>query len=81
MNGLPVGVGGNNDYIALIEKQTGLKVGENLNYGYCPLRPRAAAGPIACLAKVKDSASLEDLGMRASYGDIIATGSTTPPRS
>ncbi|MGD0637150.1 MAG: hypothetical protein ABSA72_03820 [Nitrososphaerales archaeon] len=73
VNGLPVGVGGNNDYIALIEKQTGLKVGENLNYGYCPLRPRAAAGTVACLAKVKDSASLEDLGMRTSYGDIIAT--------
>lgn len=72
VNDLPTGVGGNNDYIALIEKQTGLKVGESLNYGYCPLRPGAEAATVACFAKMKDAGSLEGLGMQASYGDITA---------
>ena len=72
VNTLPVGVGGNNDNIALIEKQTGLKVGENLNYGYCPLRPGVEVGAVACFANMKEAGSLEDLGMRSSYGNITA---------
>jgi hypothetical protein len=73
VNGLPVGVGGNNDNIALIEKQTGLKIGENLNYGYCPLRPGGGAGVVACVANMKELGSLDDLGIRSSYGNITAT--------
>ncbi|MDA4112870.1 MAG: hypothetical protein OK474_02375 [Thaumarchaeota archaeon] len=73
VNGLPVGVGGNNDNIALIEKQTGLKIGENLNYGYCPLRPGGEPGVVACVANMKESGSLDDLGIRSSYGTINAT--------
>jgi len=73
VNGLPTGVGGNNDYIALIEKQTGLKVGDTLSYGYCPLRPGVEAGTVACFARTKDAGGLDGLGMLTSFGDIIAT--------
>ena len=73
VNALPVGVGGNSDNVALIEKQTGLKIGENLNYGYCPLRPGGEVGVVACVANMKEAGSLDDLGMRSSYGNITAT--------
>ena len=33
VNVLPTGVGGNADNVATLEKQTGMKVGERLNYG------------------------------------------------
>jgi hypothetical protein len=72
VNALPVGVGGNSDNIALIEKQTGLKIGESLNYGYCPLRPGGEAGSVACFANMKEAGSLDDLGIRSSYGNITA---------
>jgi hypothetical protein len=39
VNLLPTGVGGNADNIALLEKQTGIKVGERLNYAYSPRGP------------------------------------------
>jgi hypothetical protein len=44
VNLLPTGVGGNADNIALLEKQTGIKVGERLNYAYSP---RGPVGPLA----------------------------------
>jgi hypothetical protein len=81
VNMLPTGVGGNADNIALLEKQTGLKAGERLNYGYCPTGPPAASGaepagpanPVALLgskAASKEFASLEDLGFKTAYGGI-----------
>jgi hypothetical protein len=73
VNALPVGVGGNGDVISMIEKQTGLKVGESLNYAYSPLRPGASASVVSCLAKTKDSAVLEDLGMKTAYGSLMTT--------
>ena len=68
INTLPVGIGGNNDNIALIEKQTGMKVGESLNYGYCPLRPGGEPGPVASFAKMNDYVSPEEMGMKSSHG-------------
>jgi len=83
VNMLPTGVGGNADNIALLEKQTGLKAGERLNYGYCPTGPLPAPGtdpvgamnPVAILgskAASKDFASLEDLGFKTVYGGIAS---------
>src|ERR1019366_10827002 len=43
VNFLPTGVGGNADNVALLEKQTGMKVGERLNYAYCPTSPHSAS--------------------------------------
>ncbi len=81
VNMLPTGVGGNADNVALLEKQTGLKAGERLNYGYCPTGPPAAPGaepagpanPVALLgskAASKEFASLEDLGFKTAYGGV-----------
>jgi UDP-N-acetyl-D-mannosaminuronate dehydrogenase len=76
INLLPTGVGGNADNVALLEKQTGLKVGERLNYGYCPMGPLEARGvetAVAVLvpnAAAKAFASLEDLGLRTTYADV-----------
>jgi hypothetical protein len=80
VNLLPTGVGGNADNVALLEKQTGMKVGERLNYAYCPTGPPAPGGddaglvnPVAVFgsrASSKDFASLEDLGLKATYGNI-----------
>ena len=73
VNALPVGVGGNNDNVALIEKQTGLKLGDGLSYGYLPLRPGCELATVSCFAQAKEQAGLDDLGLKASYGNIIGT--------
>jgi hypothetical protein len=79
VNLLPTGVGGNADNVALLEKQTGMKVGERLNYAYCPTGPQAGADgstsayTVAVLgskATSKEFASLEDLGFKAAYEGV-----------
>jgi UDP-N-acetyl-D-mannosaminuronate dehydrogenase len=81
VNFLPTGIGGNADNAALLEKQTGMKVGERLNYGYCPLGPisgaeadfDASASSIAMVgskAASKDFASMEELGFKTTYEGI-----------
>ncbi len=39
VNNLPTGPGGNSENIMMVEKQTGLRVGQNLGYSYMPLKP------------------------------------------
>ena len=73
VNTLPVGVGGNGDNIAMIEKQTGLTVGDTLNYGYCPLRSGGRASSVACFAKPNEPNSLDELGLKSSFGNITVT--------
>lgn len=72
VNCLPVGAGGNNDNIALIEKQTGLKVGESLSYGYSPLRQGGGPVVVAFSEKAKEQVGFDDLGLRATYGSVTA---------
>ena len=73
INVLPVGIGGNNDNIALIEKQTGLKVGETLNYGYCPFRPGGSPGSVASFAKMEDYLNPEEIGLQQSQEGITSS--------
>jgi hypothetical protein len=73
INTLPVGIGGNDDIIALLEKQTGLKVGENLNYGYCPLKPDGELTAVALFARMRDYASLEEIGLKSSQESITSS--------
>jgi len=73
INTLPVGIGGNNDNIALIEKQTGMKVGDNLNYGYCPLSQGGEPTAVAFFAKMKDYVSPEELGLKSSQESITSS--------
>jgi hypothetical protein len=73
VNTLPMGIGGNSDNVAVIEKQTGMKVGETINYAYCPMRPRGELGVIALSAKMRDALNPEEIGMKSSYGGITAS--------
>ncbi|MBI3116739.1 MAG: hypothetical protein HYZ12_05305, partial [Thaumarchaeota archaeon] len=61
---LPTGIGGNADNISLLEKQTGLIVGDSLNYAYCPLLPRS--GDPKFLSLVSNSAHnmLDEIGLK-----------------
>jgi hypothetical protein len=83
VNFLPTGVGGNADNAALLEKQTGMKMGERLNYGYCPTgplpgpgtEPASSAAPVALLgskAASKEFESLEELGFKTTYEAIAS---------
>jgi hypothetical protein len=76
VNLLPTGVGGNADNVAMLEKQTGMKVGERINYAYFPMGPLQGQGSdpavavLSSKAASKEFASLEDLGLRVTYGDV-----------
>lgn len=79
VNLLPTGVGGNADNVALLEKQTGMKVGERLNYAYSPVGPQpdgaawsATVAVVGSKAASKDFVQLEDLGFKANYEGIPA---------
>jgi hypothetical protein len=76
VNLLPTGVGGNADNVAMLEKQTGMKMGERINYAYLPTGPLqwpgsdSAVSVLGSKAASKEFASLEDLGFKVSYGGI-----------
>lgn len=80
LNLLPTGVGGNTDNVSLLEKQTGMKVGERVNYGYFPAGPAAAPGQttggqsavaiVGPKSSSKEFASLEDLGFKTAYESV-----------
>ena len=80
LNLLPTGLGGNTDNVALLEKQTGMKVGERLNYAYSPSGPLTGLGgdsrtlnPVAVVsskAASKEFASLDELGFQVAYGGV-----------
>ena len=83
LNLLPTGVGGNADNVALLEKHTGMKVGERINYAYSPAAPQPGPGaeatgvapPVAVLgpkSASKDFASLEDLGFKTVYEGVAS---------
>jgi UDP-N-acetyl-D-mannosaminuronate dehydrogenase len=76
VNLLPTGVGGNVDNVAMLEKQTGMKAGERINYAYLPMGPLqwpgsdTAVAVLGSKAALKEFAPLEDLGLRVTYGGI-----------
>lgn len=72
VNVLPVGVGGNSDNISLIEKQTGMKVGETINYGYCPLRPGDDPSPVASYAKIGDQITPDEVGLKSTDVSMVS---------
>jgi hypothetical protein len=62
VNSLPTGPGGNSENIMLLEKQTGLRITDTLNYAYVPLRPRDSKPVVVSSARSRDSHVLQDLG-------------------
>jgi hypothetical protein len=71
VNTLPTGPGGNAENIMLLEKQTGLKITESLNYAYIPLRPRDSKPSVVSTAG-KDARSLKDLGFSENSQNIFS---------
>jgi hypothetical protein len=72
INVLPVGAGGNIDNISLIEKQTGMKVGETLNYGYCPVKPGGEPSAVASFARMGDKVTPEEVGLKSTEMSMAA---------
>ena len=66
VNLLPTGVGGNADNVAMLEKQTGLKAGERINYAYLPMGPLQWPGSDAAVAVLGSKAGVE--GVRLAGG-------------
>ncbi|MDG6898564.1 MAG: hypothetical protein JRN24_02370 [Nitrososphaerota archaeon] len=71
VNTLPTGPGGNSENIMLLEKQTGLRIGESLSYCYMPLGPRRADPKIVALAG-RDDMVLASLGFSGSSSSVFA---------
>jgi hypothetical protein len=55
---LPVGIGGNNENIALAEHVTGLTVGSDLNYYYMPVGPEEFENPLVGSFKAKSDSAM-----------------------
>ncbi|MBI3858661.1 MAG: hypothetical protein HY296_00255 [Thaumarchaeota archaeon] len=72
VNALPTGPGGNSENIMLIEKQTGLRVGEGLTYAYAPLRPREQKPAVVAVAGGKGGGTLQPLGMTESSQNVFS---------
>jgi hypothetical protein len=72
VNTLPTGVGGNADNISMLEKQTGLKVGESFGYVYAPLRARQGEPSLVGGVTPKGITVVEDLGIKKTH-DNLAT--------
>lgn len=71
-NALPTGPGGNSENIMLVEKQTGLRVGESLTYSYMPLRPGDSRPTIVSNAGSKGESTLADLGFERNSQNIFS---------
>lgn len=71
-NTLPTGPGGNSENIMLVEKQTGLRVGESLTYAYMPLKPGSPKPAVMSNAGATDKSVLEDLGFVWSSQNVFA---------
>ena len=72
VNTLPTGPGGNSENIMLLEKQTGLRVGESLTYSYMPLRPGGAEPDIVSSAGGRESGILGTLGFSQSSPNVFS---------
>ena len=72
VNALPTGPGGNSENIMLVEKQTGLKVGDGLIYAYAPIRPREHKPAFVAVAGGKDKPVLEPIGMTQNSQNIFS---------
>ena len=72
VNTLPSGPGGNSENMMLIEKQTGLRVGETLTYSYMPLRPRERRPAVVSIAGTAGKPLLETLGFAESSQNVFS---------
>ncbi len=72
VNTLPTGPGGNSENVAIVEKQTGLKIGTTLTYAYMPLRPRDPKPSIVAVAGGREKSALESLGYASNSQNVFS---------
>jgi hypothetical protein len=72
VNTLPTGPGGNTENIMLLEKQTGLRVGDSFNYCYMPLGPGGAEPGIVSVAGGNEGTVLAALGFSQNSQNVFA---------
>jgi len=72
VNALPTGPGGNSENIMLVEKQTGLKVGDTLGYSYIPLKPGYSKPATVSNAGSKAEQALAALGFAQNSQNIFS---------
>ena len=56
----------------LLEKQSGLAIGDTLNYAYMPLRPRDPKPVVVSSARAKEAHSLLDLGFSETSQNVFS---------
>jgi hypothetical protein len=71
-NVLPTGPGGNSENIMLVEKQTGLKVGDSLTYAYMPIKPGESKPSIVSIAGQKGEPVLAELGFSKNSQNVLS---------
>lgn len=71
-NVLPTGPGGNSEFIMLVEKQTGLKLGEGLAYSYMPLNAGDSKPTIVSKADSSGQAILAELGFIQNSQNVLS---------
>ncbi|HXW37094.1 MAG TPA: hypothetical protein VEJ36_04240, partial [Nitrososphaerales archaeon] len=72
INSLPTGPGGNSENIMLLEKQTGLRVGDSLVYSYMPLRLDEPGSSVVANAGAKERPMLEVLGFPQNSQNVFS---------
>lgn len=72
VNCLPTGPGGNSENVMIIEKQSGLRVGESVSYAYMPLMPSSAMTTVIASVGADGSGTLEALGFRQNTQNMIS---------
>jgi hypothetical protein len=70
VNCVPVGLGGNSENIQIIEKQSGLKIGEQIIYCYYPLGPGESRSDIFA-STTGNRQSVEELGFSSTSQNIF----------
>jgi len=72
VNALPTGPGGNSEYIMLVEKQTGLRLGDGLAYSYMPLSPGGSTPLVVSNADARVGSVLADLGYIQNSQNVLS---------
>ncbi len=72
VNTLPTGPGGNSENIMMVEKQTGLRVGESLTYAYMPLRPREQKPFVVAVTGGGEKQALQQLGFSPNSQNVFS---------
>ena len=72
VNTLPTGPGGKSEHIMLLEKQTGLKIGDTMTYAYAPLMPDETRPRIVSSTERRDGNHLDAIGLAPSFQNIFS---------